>query len=280
MLLYIQHIGKRTCPARYLLAVTFKASSMKYIHIKQALYQKIESGEWPEHHPVSSENKLADEFHVSRMTARRALQELADEGLVVRTRGSGTFVAPLKSQSSMLTIRNIADEIRLRSHRHHAVVHCLEEVSAEPGLATILNVEHGSGVWHSVITHYENGHAVQVEDRYVNPILVPDYLAQDFTLATPHEYLCEVAPLTEASHQIEAVIPTEQQRQWLDMQEVEPCLQIQRRTWTREGIVTQAVLTHPGSRFRLGGHMTFSASRVPSPVLNKGRNSQRSLNNE
>ncbi|RUO29201.1 histidine utilization repressor [Aliidiomarina sedimenti] len=231
---------------------------MKYDHIKQAVYRKIESGEWPEHHPVSSENQLAKEFQVSRMTARRALQELSDEGLVVRTRGAGTFVAPLKSQSALLTIRNIADEIRLRKHRHHAVVRLLEEVDAEPGLATLFGLQQGAKVWHSVITHFENGHAVQVEDRHINPALVPHYLEQDFTLRTPHEYLCEVTPLTEASHQIEAVSPTSMQQQWLDLDQAEPCLQIQRRTWAREGMVSQAVLTHPGSRFRLGGHMTFS----------------------
>lgn len=234
---------------------------MKYDHIKQAVYRKIESGEWPEHHPVSSENALAKEFSVSRMTARRALQELADEGLVVRTRGAGTFVAPLKSQSALLTIRNIADEIRLRKHRHHAVVQLLEEVPADPGLATLLGLSQGARVWHSVITHYENGQAVQVEDRFVNPLLVPEYLQQDFTARTPHEYLCAVTPLTEASHEIEAVIPTSQQQSWLEMSMAEPCLQIQRRTWTREGMVSQAVLTHPGSRFRLGGHMTFSQKR-------------------
>lgn len=231
---------------------------MKYDHIKQVVYRKIESGEWPEHHPVSSENQLAKEFNVSRMTARRALQELADEGLVVRTRGAGTFVAPLKSQSALLTIRNIADEIRLRKHRHHAVVQLLNVVAAEPGLATLFGLPQGSNVWHSVITHFENGQAVQVEDRYVNPQLVPDYLQQDFTQCTPHEYLCEVTPLTEASHQIEALLPTAEQCRWLDLADPEPCLQIQRRTWTREGMVSQAQLTHPGSRFRLGGHMTFS----------------------
>lgn len=232
---------------------------MKYEHIKQAVYRKIESGEWPEHHPVSSENALAIEFNVSRMTARRALQELADEGLVVRTRGAGTFVAPLKSQSALLTIRNIADEIRLRRHRHHAVIQLLERTIAQPGMATLFDLPQGSEVWRSVITHYENGQAVQVEDRHVNPRLVPHYLEQDFTACTPHEYLCEVTPLTEASHEIEAVMPTVQQQHWLGLAEAEPCLQIHRRTWTREGMVSQAVLTHPGSCFRLGGHMTFSS---------------------
>lgn len=230
----------------------------KFAQIKEYIYQKIASGEWPEHHPVSSENALARQFQVSRMTARRALQELCDEGLVERTRGAGTFVAPLKSQSSLLTIRNIADEINRRHHRHHAEVRLLTTATASPALAQALGLKAGAAVWHSVITHYENGQAVQVEDRYVNAELVPAYLQQDFARTTPHEYLCQVTPLTEASHEIEAVMPTAAQQEWLELSEPEPCLQIHRRTWSREGVVSQAVLTHPGSRFRLGGHMTFN----------------------
>ncbi len=233
----------------------------KYEQIKEYIYQKIETGEWPENHPVSSENGLAAQFDVSRMTARRALQELADEGLVTRARGSGTFVAPLKSQSALLTIRNIADEIHMRQHKHHAEVVLMEKIPAAPTLATFLHVPNGSDVWHSVIIHYENGQPVQVEDRYVNPRLAPDYGIQNFTSCTPHEYLCEVTPLTEASHQIEAVVPDQQIMQWLRLDAPEPCLQINRRTWCRDGVVSQATLTHPGSKYRLGGHMTFRSPR-------------------
>lgn len=53
----------------------------KFTKIKEHIYHKIESGEWPENHPVSSENALCTQFSVSRMTARRALQELADEAV-------------------------------------------------------------------------------------------------------------------------------------------------------------------------------------------------------
>lgn len=233
----------------------------KFATIKEYIYKKIESGDWPEYHPVSSENVLAETFSVSRMTARRALQELSEEGLVTRTRGSGTFVAPLKSQSALLTIRNIADEIRLRNHRHHAVVQLLERVPAPASIAAALQLAAGAEVLHSVITHFENGNPVQVEDRYVNPVLVPEYLNQDYTKCTPHEYLCEVTPLTEASHLIEAVMPSAQLMAWLELDAPEPCLQIQRRTSGREGVVSQATLTHPGSRFRLGGHMTFKTSQ-------------------
>ncbi|WP_404400642.1 histidine utilization repressor [Idiomarina seosinensis] len=236
----------------------------KFSSIKQHLYQKIESGEWPENHPVSSENALAQQFSVSRMTARRALQELADEGLVVRTQGAGTFVAPIKSQTSFMAIRNIADEIRARGHDYQAQVHTLREQQASSQIADALGLLPGDTVSHSLITHFENDIPVQCEERYVNPQLVPDYLKQDFTTITPHEYLCMVTPLTEASHQIEAVMPSAATCQLLSIERSEPCLRIVRRTWSAGGIVSYAVLTHPGSRFKLGGHLHFTNTSGPS----------------
>lgn len=229
----------------------------KFSAIKKHVYNKIASGEWPENHPVSSENALASQFKVSRMTARRALQELADEGIVIRTKGSGTFVAPIKSQTSFMAIRNIADEIRSRQHDYASQVHVLRRQVASELIAEMLNIEAGDEVYLSVISHFENDLPVQVEERYVNPKLAPDYLKQDYHSLTPHEYLCEVQPLTEASHQIEAVAPSQQLCQWLRLSKPEPCLRIHRRTWSAKGVVTYAVLTHPGSRFSLGGHLQF-----------------------
>ena len=203
----------------------------KFAQIKQHIYKKIASGEWPENHPVSSENALAQQFSVSRMTARRALQELTDEGLVIRSQGSGTFVAPIKSQTSFMAIRNIADEIRSRGHQYQARVHVLREEPATGLVAEPLELVAGDSVFHSLVVHYENSLAVQAEERYVNPRLVPDYLRQDYTQITPHEYLCAVQPLTAASHQIEAIAPQQAVCQWLQLEKPEPCLRIIRRTW-------------------------------------------------
>ncbi len=92
----------------------------KYSIIKQYICEHIESGEWPQNAKVPSENELTQQFDVSRMTARRALQELTEQGILVRSQGAGTFVATFKSQSSLLEIRNISDEISERGHEHKA----------------------------------------------------------------------------------------------------------------------------------------------------------------
>ena len=229
----------------------------KFAQIKHFILNKIEAGEWLENDQVPSENQLTEMFSCSRMTARRSLTELVESGVLERTQGIGTFVAGLKSQSSLLVIRNIADEIKDRGHGYSVKQLQLSRIECKPQIANALGVDVGSEVFYSVLVHCEEGVPLQVEERFVNPSLIPDYLSQDFTLQTPHEYLSEVAPLTEAKHTIEAVMASEQIQQRLAISATEPCLQIIRRTWSRKGIVSFARLTHPGSKFRLGGHLTI-----------------------
>ncbi|MBO2673169.1 histidine utilization repressor [Shewanella algae] len=232
-------------------------STAKFARIKQYISDRIESGEWVEHSRVPSENQLAELFECSRMTARRALTELVDNGVLERSQGLGTFVAEFKSQSSMLSIRNIADEIKARGHGYSVQVLELTSIEALAPIAIALGLETGSRVFYSVLVHCEEGLPLQLEERFVNPQLIPNYLQQDFNLQTPHEYLSQVAPLTEARHTIEAIVANEQIRTRLAIPASEPCLQILRRTWSRQGVVSFARLIHPGSRFRLGGHLTF-----------------------
>ena len=233
----------------------------KFVQIKQHILANIESGQWCENDLVPSENKLAEDFSVSRMTARRALEELSQQGILIRTKGSGTYVASLKGQGSMFEIRDIADEIRERGHDYSAVLIELDEIDAIPPIAIALGVEIGSKVYHSVVVHNDNGKPVQVEERFVNKDLVPEYLEQDFNLTSPHEYLSRTAPLTEARHTIEAVSPTEQVCEWLQLYNEEPCLQLIRRTFSKQGVVCFARIIYPGSSYRLGGQLTFSRKK-------------------
>ncbi|MFK3978013.1 histidine utilization repressor [Shewanella vesiculosa] len=230
----------------------------KFAQIKQFILSRIETGEWQENDRVPSENQLTELFACSRMTARRALTELVDSGVLERTQGVGTFVAGLKSQSSLLAIRNIADEIKDRGHGYSVQQLELKQIDASTAVANALGLEVGSPVFYSVLVHCEQGLPLQVEERYVNPLLVPDYLQQDFNLHTPHEYLSAVAPLTEAKHTVEAIMANELLQQRLAITASEPCLQILRRTWSRQGVVSFARLVHPGSKFKLGGHLTFA----------------------
>jgi len=229
----------------------------KFVQIKQFIMAEIRRGAWQEHQLVPSENELSRQFNVSRMTARRALCELTDADILTRSQGIGTFVASLKSQSSLLEIKNIADEVKQRNGDYSCSLFILESMNAIAPVAIALGIEADSVVYRSVLVHNENNIPLQVEERFVNPLLAPNYLQQDFTLVTPHEYLSSVMPLTQAKHTVEAITPNNEICQWLNLYDEEPCLQVIRRTWSQNGIVSFARLVSPGSKYRLGGHLTF-----------------------
>lgn len=236
---------------------TKTAKPAKYTIIKQYICENIESGEWPQNAKVPSENELTLKFDVSRMTARRALQELTEQGILVRSQGAGTFVATFKSQSSLLEIRNISDEISERGHEHQAKQLLLKSIAVTEELAILLNLKNNEHVFYSEVLHLENGEPIQLEQRYVNASLVPEYLLQDFTKITPHEYLSSVAPLTEATHEIEAILANSEICQQLTIETTIPCLQVKRRTWSKQGVVSVAILTSPGDKYRLGSRLVF-----------------------
>lgn len=72
-----------------------------YIQIHNEIRKEIESGKWAVGERIPSERQLSQDFDVSRMTLRQAIQTLVDEGILQRQVGSGTYVASSKVQEKM-----------------------------------------------------------------------------------------------------------------------------------------------------------------------------------
>lgn len=223
-----------------------------YKLLKKLITQHISSGTWSSGEPVPSENEMAQALGLSRMTINRAIRELTAEGLLYRTQGVGTFVAQQKNTSALFEVKNIAEEITARGHTHQSRVILLEEIAAGhapwPTGETL-----GNRVFHSVLVHCDNGAPLQREERLVNAEVTPHYLDQDFTSTTPNVYLGTCHPITRGTHTVEAVLPSAQQAQELEIDPAEPCLKLLRTTWSGDTVISQVALLYPGSRGRLEG---------------------------
>ena len=237
-------------------------AAARYLQVKQFVLSRISAGALVVGDRVPSENELVRELDVSRMTVNRALRELAADGVLVRVAGVVTFVAEQRAQAHPLEVRNIAEEIRSRGHEYLAKVVFHGSISASRELAERCGVVAGAKLYHSLLIHSEGGIPLQVEDRYVNPTVIPDYLQNDFSRITPHEYLMQAAPLQRAEHTVRAIAPDKRIRQMLKLEAGDPCLLIMRRTWSVGRIATVADLYHPGSRYELSGAFQPRTSHV------------------
>lgn len=228
------------------------APQPRYQRVKSHILERIVSGEWRAAMRVPSEGELTRAFGVSRMTVNRALRELANEGHITRIQGVGSFVAAPKAESTVLDIRNIAEEIRLRGQLHRCEVLRLAE-ERDNAAGRRLGLTAGAAHFHTVLLHRADGVPVQLEDRRVNPAYAPDFMAQDFSRITPHQHLMRIAPLQFVEHAVEAERPDAETAHLLVLMPGEPCLVLHRRTWAAGMVASVARFTYPGSRFRLTG---------------------------
>jgi len=227
------------------------SASPLYEKIKDHILQNINSGEWSQDQRMPSENDLVSTFGVSRMTINRALRELTESGILVRVHGVGTFVAPPKPQSALLEIRNIAAEIRSRGSRHRAEMIRLESLKSNSEFTRAFELQTPRRIFHSIVIHFENDIPVQVEERYVNRDLAPDYEKQNFNERTTFDYLQKKIPLTEVEHVISSIGADAETATRLSIARGDPCLFLFRRTWSGTVVATVNNLTYAG-RFSLG----------------------------
>lgn len=232
---------------------TAPAKVAAFQRVKTYVLERIEKGQWVEGSAIPGEEALARTFAVSRMTVNRALRELSANGVLHRVQGSGTFVAQRKYQSIVLEIRNIADEVAARGHVHRSDLQLLERCRADDNLALQFNLPLHAVLFHSVVVHFENELVIQVEDRYVNPLLAPDYLTYDFQGHTANEYLMRVAPLQGVRFTLEACMPPAHIRTMLACAANEPCIVLKRQTRSMGQTASVATLWHPAARYQFAG---------------------------
>ncbi len=93
---------------------------------------------------------------------------------------------------------------------------------------------------------------IQLESRYVNAALMPEFVNQDYSRITATAYLLKQFKPDDMEHRVRAVVPDPDCRELLMLDATQPCLQLTRRTWKDDRVVTWVTLTYPGDRYELG----------------------------
>jgi len=122
------------------------------------LRQQIEEGQFEGDRPIPSEHELSQIFKVSRITIRRALDRLKQEGFVSRARGRGTFAqVPAAPQAISANLRGIFENLLAMGLRTRVRLIEFGYVPAPPLVAQKLKLEPGARVQRAVrVRYHEN----------------------------------------------------------------------------------------------------------------------------
>lgn len=108
-----------------------------YYQLKNIIQEKIKNGEYGEGELIPSERELSEAFGISRMTVRQALSQMESEGLIVRQKGRGTFVAGHKIVQN--NIKSFSESVRDRGLVPSTRVLYFKKERVSEDIAGILN---------------------------------------------------------------------------------------------------------------------------------------------
>lgn len=135
--------------APYVADIVIDKTSSVPLHaqIAEPLARLIESGTIEPGTRLEDEVSMASRLDVSRPTARRALETLTNRGLIIRRRGAGTQVTPVRVHRS-LKLTSLNDDLISSGATPRTSVLDWETEAATPGIAAALGVPDGTEVVH------------------------------------------------------------------------------------------------------------------------------------
>lgn len=139
-----------------------------YHQIARRIQEAIEHGDLPPGSRLENEIKLAEQLGLSRPTIRRAIQELVNDGLLVRRRGVGTQVVHGRVRRKV-ELTSLYDDLQ-RSHQNPSTQLLLHEIIAPPDeIAEALAIAPGSEVLHIKRLRLADGVPFALLENYLPP---------------------------------------------------------------------------------------------------------------
>ncbi|GIK55675.1 MAG: GntR family transcriptional regulator [Chloroflexi bacterium] len=224
-----------------------------HYQLKQYLLEQIESGVWQPNDLIPSEQELQTLFGVSRITVRQALRDLVYEGLLIRERGRGTFVAPPKMTHSPADHRSLTEFMLDKAIKPGWQVLNQEFVEASREVASALALPHRARVYRIHRLRLANDEPIGQHTAYLPEevaFLIDQSALREGGSLNYINHLPQMAS-SRATRVIEAVAASDLDTRWLHLSLGSPILQITRTIWSMQGEAIEFLQArYRGDRFK------------------------------
>jgi GntR family transcriptional regulator len=210
--------------------------SVAYLRLRRSLQNLIERGRLVPGHVLPSERELAKLLTLSRVTVRKAIAGLADDGLLTQRQGAGTFVAE-RIVKSFSKLTGFTDDLRARGLKPRVkfLERSVGEVSPEEALA--LHLSPGARVIRLRRLRFAGDKPLALELSVVPHAILGDPNAIKLSLYDALEAIgCRP---TRALQRLRAVALDAEQAQLLGLPVDGPALSIERRAFLDDGRVVE-----------------------------------------
>jgi GntR family transcriptional regulator len=202
---------------------------------------------------IPSERQLSHDLSVSRLTVRAALEDLVRDGLLVRRRGSGTFVGEPKIAQE-LTMTSFTEDMQRRGMVPASRTLEIRTVPAGAYLGRLLRVSPSEPVVVITRLRLADRETMAIETLHVRGSLIPGLAAADLEQQSFYELLEGRYGVVIATgmQTIEPTVTNEEESEALGVPLHSPAFLFERTTQTKAGDVVEYVRSiYRGDRYKL-----------------------------
>jgi GntR family transcriptional regulator len=225
---------------------------------------------------IPPERGLSEEFGVSRMTVRRAVDELVREGYLVRHQGSGTFVAEPKI-AQQLTMTSFSEDMRRRGLAPSSKTLSMSAMPAGASIGRYLELYPKERILRIARLRLADGETMAIETLYVPEAMVPGLTSKDLEDSSFYELLETRYGILVATgtQTIEPTVIDEEESKILQVPPRSPAFLFERTTRSHEGVAVEFVRSiYRGDRYRITAELRpplWRPARQPDGRREAGR---------
>ncbi|MDM8128184.1 GntR family transcriptional regulator, partial [Paraclostridium benzoelyticum] len=192
-------------------------------HIKNLIQSKtLKQGEL-----IPSEKQLSEEFNVTRMTVRSALNNLVKDGYITRQRGVGSIVLANKVYDNISAVSGFTEEMENKGYKVSNILEELNVIEADEELMNKLNLTEKENVWEIKRIRLANDKKISYMETYMPVKLFPN-LKKSHCEGSLYNYVEEVCgyKIAISEREVSSVLANDELANLLDLTKPEALLYI------------------------------------------------------
>ena len=232
-----------------------------YTRLRQALHERVTSGEWRPGDQIPTIRQLGELYGVSRVTVVQALDTLAHEGVLIRWQGKGIFVGQPRAAEPRIPLLSFTEETIARGATPGSRTLCLRLEPPTAGLMARFDLKPSERVLLLERLRLVNGSPLALQQAYLPEHIVPGLVEQRDPIESLYQVLANnygVLP-TNAFERYEAIRLSPDQARLLETQPGAPAFHVDRITSDQHGRTVEFVNSVVrGDRYEVRLHLSRS----------------------
>ena len=222
---------------------SWEAKLQKFQTIVMDIRHRIESGEYARGHRLPTTTQLCEHYGVSKITVKRAMDELAALGLVARRRGSGTFVKGMEGTSGLTSAENVLRRTTFLSPDSDLLgsgvrreVHDFMVVMPPTDIAEVLGMDSDELAYYICRTRFVHDRPDRVEHTYIPLKVLPNLRESEVSSSLYRLVEERLGTSVSSMHRaVGASHPSEDEARWLGIELKTPLVSVRQVGYLDDG---------------------------------------------